>query len=146
MPRDPRFDILFEPVRIGPKVLRNRFYQVPHCTGFGTDKPDAQARFRATKAEGGWAAVCTELCSIHPETDRAPRPVARLWDDDDVRNLAVVCEEAHEQGALVGIELWHAGAHVDVSPSRLPPRLLGPTTDRVSPGYFLDPCVRALVS
>ena len=79
MPRDPRFDILFEPVRIGPKVLRNRFYQVPHCTGFGTDRPGAQARFRATKAEGGWAAVCTELCSIHPETDRAPRPRPTWW-------------------------------------------------------------------
>ncbi|HZU19830.1 MAG TPA: NAD(P)-binding protein [Gaiellaceae bacterium] len=118
MARDPRFDILFEPVRIGPKVLRNRFYQVPHCTGFGTDKPGAQARFRATKAEGGWAAICTELCSIHPETDRAPRPVVRLWDDDDVRNLALTCEEAHEHGALAGIELWHGGPTSEGSASR----------------------------
>jgi dimethylamine/trimethylamine dehydrogenase len=118
MPRDPRFDILFEPVRIGPKVLRNRFYQVPHCTGFGTDKPGAQARFRATKAEGGWAAVCTELCSIHPESDRAPRPVARLWDDDDARNLALMCEEAHEHGALAGVELWHGGPTSEGSGSR----------------------------
>src|SRR5918911_117034 len=110
MPRDPPFDILFEPVRIGPKVLRNRFYQVPHCTGFGTDRPAAQARFRATKAEGGWAAVCTELCSIHPETDRAPLPVARLWDDDDARNLSLLCDDAHEHGALAGVELWHGGA------------------------------------
>ena len=30
--RDPRHDILFEPVQIGPKRLRNRFYQVPHCS------------------------------------------------------------------------------------------------------------------
>src|ERR671936_792153 len=118
MPRDPRYDILFEPVRIGPKVLRNRFYQVPHCTGFGTDRPGAQARFRATKAEGGWAAVCTELCSIHPETDRAPRPVVRLWDDDDARNLALMCEEAHEQGSLAGIELWHGGPSSEGSGSR----------------------------
>src|SRR3989440_6796159 len=118
MPRDPRFDILFEPVRIGPKVLRNRFYQVPHCTGFGTDRPGAQARFRATKAEGGWAAVCTELCSIHPESDRAPRPVARLWDDDDARNLALVCDEAHEHGALAGVELWHGGPTSEGSGSR----------------------------
>src|ERR671935_488020 len=118
MPRDPKYDILFEPVRIGPKVLRNRFYQVPHCTGFGTDRPGAQARFRATKAEGGWAAVCTELCSIHPETDRAPRPVARLWDDDDARNLALMCEEAHEHGALAGIELWHGGPTSEGSGSR----------------------------
>jgi NADH:flavin oxidoreductase / NADH oxidase family len=30
---DPNHEILFEPVRIGPKTLRNRFYQVPHCSG-----------------------------------------------------------------------------------------------------------------
>src|SRR5437773_6450558 len=116
--RDPRYDVLFEPVRIGPKTLRNRFYQVPHCTGFGSDKPGAQARFRATKAEGGWAAVCTELCSIHPETDRAPRPAVRLWDDDDARNLALMCEEAHEHGSLAGIELWHGGPSSEGSASR----------------------------
>ena len=27
--RDPRYDILFEPVDIGPVTARNRFYQVP---------------------------------------------------------------------------------------------------------------------
>jgi dimethylamine/trimethylamine dehydrogenase len=122
MPRDPRHEILFEPVRIGAKVVSNRFFQVPHSTGFGSHAPGSQARFRATRAEGGWGAVCVELASIDPESDRNPVPTpARLWDDDDVRNLARVCEEAHEQGALVGIELWHSGAHVDVSPSRIPP-------------------------
>jgi dimethylamine/trimethylamine dehydrogenase len=39
MARDPRHDMLFEPLRIGPKTLRNRFYQVPHCTRFGSGKP-----------------------------------------------------------------------------------------------------------
>ena len=33
--RDPRFDILFEPVQIGPVRTKNRFYQVPHCNGMG---------------------------------------------------------------------------------------------------------------
>lgn len=32
MARDPRHNVLFEPITIGPKTLRNRFYQVPHCT------------------------------------------------------------------------------------------------------------------
>ena len=36
MPRDPRHDILFEPVRIGPLTTRNRFFQVPHCNGWAT--------------------------------------------------------------------------------------------------------------
>ena len=39
------------------------------------------------KAEGGYAAVCTEYCSIHPESDDTHRVSARLWDDDDIKNL-----------------------------------------------------------
>jgi dimethylamine/trimethylamine dehydrogenase len=119
--RDPRHDILFEPVRIGPKTLRNRFFQVPHCTGFGSDEPSTQARFRATKAEGGWAAVCTEICAVHPEADRAPQPVARLWDEDDVRNLSLLCDEVHAFDSLVGVELFHPGPHVEGNLSREPP-------------------------
>ncbi len=32
MKRDSRYDILFEPIAIGPVKARNRFYQVPHCS------------------------------------------------------------------------------------------------------------------
>ena len=39
MARDPKHDILFEPIQIGPKTMKNRFYQVPHCNGFGSEKP-----------------------------------------------------------------------------------------------------------
>ena len=38
--RDTRYDILFEPVQIGPHKTRNRFYQVPHCTGMGYRYPN----------------------------------------------------------------------------------------------------------
>jgi dimethylamine/trimethylamine dehydrogenase len=117
---DPRHAILFEPVRIGPKTLRNRFYQVPHCTGFGVEKPWSQSRHRAVKAQGGWAAVCTEYCTISPEADETPYVSARLWDDHDLRMLAYTVEEAHAQGALAGIELSHTGAHGENSESRLP--------------------------
>src|SRR5213076_2631718 len=100
MAADPRFDILFEPVQIGPKTLRNRFYQVPHCTGFGVEKPWSQSRHRAIKAQGGWAAVCTEYCTISPDADETPYFSARLWDDHDLRMLAYTADEAHAQGAL----------------------------------------------
>ena len=119
MPRDPRHDILFEPVQIGPKTLRNRFYQVPHCTGFGVEKPWSQSRHRAVKAEGGWAAVCTEYCAVNAESDETPYVAARLWDDHDVRMLSVMCDEAHAEGSLAGIELGHTGVQAENSESRL---------------------------
>ena len=141
MSRDPRHDILFEPVEIGPKRLRNRFYQAPHCTSFGTDAPGAQAHLRAMKAEGGWAAVNTEFCSVHPSSDALPLVSARLWDDGDVERLALTAELAHEHGALAGVELWHGGCVVGNLESRLPARSVSQMTDESlysSSCYALD--------
>jgi dimethylamine/trimethylamine dehydrogenase len=122
MARDPKHDILFEPIQIGPKTLRNRFYQVPHCIGAGSDKPGFQAAHRSMKAEGGWAAMNTEYCSIHPESDDTHRLSARLWDEGDVRNLRAMTEEVHKYGALAGVELWYGGSHAPCMESRATPR------------------------
>ena len=118
MPRDPKHDILFEPIRIGPKVMKNRFYQVPHCNGFGSEKPFSQAYFRAMKAEGGCGGVCTEYCSISPESDDTHRMSARIWDDDDIKNLSLMCDMLHEHGALAACELWYGGPHAPYMESR----------------------------
>jgi len=117
---DPNHEILFEPVRIGPKTLRNRFYQVPHCSGFGTEKPWTQAAHRGVKAEGGWAAVCTEYAPFSPESDEAPLIAARFWDEDDMRALRLMTATAHEHGALAGLELYHGGAHTGNHQTRVP--------------------------
>jgi dimethylamine/trimethylamine dehydrogenase len=109
MPRDPRFDPLFAPLKIGPVTAPNRFYQVPHCTGMGYTMPQTLAAMRAVKAEGGWGTVCTEYCSIHPTSDDHPSPFASLWDQGDVANLAVLVEGVHRHGSLCGVELWHGG-------------------------------------
>jgi dimethylamine/trimethylamine dehydrogenase len=118
--RSPRHDVLFEPLAIGPKTLRNRFYQVPHCSGFGTQKPLSQAALRGTKAEGGWAAVCTEYAPVSADSDSMPSVSARLWDDDDARNLALMCEAVHRYGSLAGVELHHEGMIANPRESRWP--------------------------
>ena len=53
MKRNPRYDVLFEPVRIGPVTAPNRFYQTPHAIGMGNMKPNSSAALRGIKAEGG---------------------------------------------------------------------------------------------
>ena len=92
MTRDSRFDILFEPVKIGPVTAPNRFYQVPHCTGMGYQLPQTLATMRGIKAAGGWGVVNTEYCSIHPSSDDVPHPFASLWDEGDVRNMAAMAD------------------------------------------------------
>lgn len=128
MPRDPRFDILFEPVALGPVTAPNRFFQVPHCNGMGWRDPSALAAMRGVKAEGGWGVVCTEEVEIHPSSDIAPYVELRLWDERDIRALARIADAVHAHGALAGIELCHNGLdapnhwsrEVPLAPSSLP--------------------------
>lgn len=114
--RDPLYDLLFEPVKLGPVTTKNRFYQVPHCTGMGWLRPRTVAAMRGVKAEGGWGVVCTEYNSIHPTSDDLPHVSASLWDDSDIRANWLMTDAVHEHGGLAGVELWYSGAR---SPNNL---------------------------
>ncbi len=116
MARDSNHDILFEPVQIGPKTARNRFYQVPHCNGMGHRWPQSMAGMRGMKAEGGWGVVCTEECEIAPNSDLSSIPLMRLWDDSDLPTHELMVQKVQEHGSLAGIQLVHNGLS---SPNRL---------------------------
>lgn len=121
----PAHEVLFEPVKIGPKVLRNRFYQVPHGPGYGSEKPNTRARYAATQAEGGWASVSTGICAVSPDADISPVRTERLWDDDDIKRLSIFTEQVHLHGALAAVELGHGGADASARETRWP--LLAPS-------------------
>ncbi len=128
MGRDARYDILFEPVKIGPVTAKNRFFQVPHCNGLGYRDPTAGAVMRGIKAEGGWAVVCTEQADVHHSSDITPFIEQHLWDDRDMPALSRVAEQVHRHGALAGIELVHSGMNgsnlytreIPIAPSATP--------------------------
>jgi dimethylamine/trimethylamine dehydrogenase len=130
-----KFDILFQPIKIGPVVAPNRFYQVPHCNGMGYRMPRALAALRGIKAEGGWGVVCTEEVEIHHSSDLAPNIEGRIWDDEDIPALALMADAVHQHGALAGIELTYGGHHASNLYSRatgLSPRSL--SVDGLHPG------------
>jgi len=130
MARDARYDVLFEPMAIGPVVAKNRFYQVPHCNGGGYRDPSAAAEMRGIKAEGGWAVIFTEQCEIHPSSEITPYIELRLWEDKDIPQLALMAEKSKQHGALAGIELAYSGINgpnlytreVPLAPTALPIR------------------------
>ncbi|GAA2721238.1 MULTISPECIES: FAD-dependent oxidoreductase [Streptomyces] len=136
MSRPARYDILFEPVRIGPVTAKNRFFQVPHCNGMGRAFPSSMAAMRGVKAEGGWGVVVTEQCDVHHSGNHLRE--LRLWDEQDIPHLARAAEAIHRHGALAGIELAHNGFHVanlesrtvPIAPSLRPTRGIAPVTAR----------------
>ncbi len=119
--RDPRYDVLFEPLKIGPVETRNRFYQVPHCTGMGYRYPNAEARIRGVKAEGGWGVVSTQEAEIHASSDLTPANESRIWDDRDIPALRMMTDAVHEHGSLAAIQLVHNGLHTANRYSRINP-------------------------
>ncbi len=122
--RIPRFDVLLEPVTIGPVTARNRFFQVPHCNGMGYRDVTAHAEMRAVKAEGGWAVVCTEQAEIHHSSEITPFIELRVWDDQDIPAIARIADSIHQHGALAGIELCYNGMNGPNLYSRVAP--MGP--------------------
>jgi dimethylamine/trimethylamine dehydrogenase len=131
------YDILFETVRIGPVIAPNRFYQVPHCNGFGHRMPQGVARMRGIKAEGGWGVVCTEEVEIHHSSDLAPYFEGRLWSDEDIPALALMAEAVHRHGSLAGIELVYNGYDAPNLYSRVPS--LAPSSMGTLGGSGYDP-------
>ena len=131
------YKILFEPVKIGPVIAPNRFYQVPHCNGFGYRLPNGLAAMRGMKAEGGWGVVSTEEVEIHHTSDLAPYFEGRLWSDEDIPAVELMAESVHRHGALAAIELVHNGLDASNLFSRTVP--LGPTSMGVVGGSGFEP-------
>ncbi|MBL8063519.1 MAG: FAD-dependent oxidoreductase [Anaerolineales bacterium] len=125
-----RYDILFQPIQIGPVTAPNRFYQVPHCNGFGWRMPKGMAAMRGMKAEGGWGVVCTEETEIHHTSDLSPYFEGRIWSDDDISTWQLMTEAVHKHGALAGIELTynsHDASNLYSRASAFGPRSMGVT-------------------
>jgi dimethylamine/trimethylamine dehydrogenase len=139
LPAD-KYSILFESVKIGPVTARNRFYQVPHCSGLGHVRPQADAAMRAMKAEGGWAVVSNQETEIHPTSDLSPFAESRLWDERDIPALRLMTESIHAKGALAAIELAHNGNHASNLYSRAP--VLAPSDMAVD--YIVPKQARAM--
>lgn len=131
-PRDPRYDILFEQVKIGPVTAKNRFYQTPQCAGMGDTLINGQAKHREMKAEGGWAVVNTEVNQSHFSSSLS-YPCMHLWDDSDIPMMAKVVDSIHKHGALAGTEIGHMGSATANLLSREPP--IAPSSVPVSQLY-----------
>ena len=132
-----RYDILFQPIKLGPVTAPNRFYQVPHCNGFGYRMPQGMAAMRGMKAEGGWGVVCTEEVEIHHSSDVSPYFEGRLWDDNDIPALQLMVEAVHKHSSLAGIELTYNSHGASNLYSRIP--AFGPRSMGITGGSGYEP-------
>jgi hypothetical protein len=85
MPRDPRYEILFEPMRIGPVTAKNRFIQVAHCPArspFSTPPRWGLNRMPVIGHCRKRGVFCLSSCAIQANTG-----IVVCWGNDPLRQL-----------------------------------------------------------
>ncbi len=100
---------LFEPLRMGAFVLRNRIVMAPLTRARSGEAriPNAlMAEYYAQRASAGM--ILSEATSITPMGvgyDATPG----LWSDEQVSGWRLVTNAVHREGGLILAQLWHVG-------------------------------------
>ena len=111
---------LFDPLTIRGATLRNRIAVSPMCQYSSTDGYATEWHLvhLGSRAVGGAALVMTEAAAVLPEGRISPQDLG-IWDDGHIEMLSRIVGFIHQQGALAGIQLAHAGRKASTyAPSR----------------------------
>lgn len=126
--------LLFTTGRIGRLTLKNRLIMAPMVRNYADEQGCMTPRYLAHLeriARGGVGAVILEASYVSPE-GRGFRNELGLHDDKVILGLKQAADLVHMQGALIGIQLYHAGRQTThqvcgqqpVAPSEIPCPLL----------------------
>jgi 2,4-dienoyl-CoA reductase-like NADH-dependent reductase (Old Yellow Enzyme family) len=114
---------LGRPLRVGPHELRNRVVSPPMERNYGTPDGRLTDRYIAylrARAAGGAALVFTEATYVRGDGRGRVRPLG-AHGDHVVPGLRTLADAVHAEGALLGVELNHAGRVADPAVSGFQP-------------------------
>jgi 2,4-dienoyl-CoA reductase-like NADH-dependent reductase (Old Yellow Enzyme family)/thioredoxin reductase len=109
-----KYPHLFEPIRLGKTVFRNRMFASP-ISERAVDslyRPDAEGiAFYEQKAMGGAASVCIGDCVVDTKHGLLGEFMIRLDNPNTHRSLNLMSNAITRQGAVASVELMHAGLY-----------------------------------
>jgi len=103
-------ELLFEPIRVGPVVLRNRVAVTAHTPNFAVDHrvSDRHLAYHRRRAAGGVGLIVTEGLRVHPTSLRRPDTLS-IWSDDGIEAMARLVDAVHAEGATLFGQILHSG-------------------------------------
>jgi 2,4-dienoyl-CoA reductase-like NADH-dependent reductase (Old Yellow Enzyme family) len=133
---------LFSSIKIGNLVLKNRAVMPAMATSYGNKDGSISDRLVAyieRRAQGDVGLIITEVCAIDPRGKGFGREIG-VWDDSLIPGLSKLTEAAHRHGAMIALQLHHAGREtisavagaMPEAPSDLPSVILNQTTEAMS--------------
>lgn len=101
---------LFSPLTIKSVTLKNRIIVSPMCQYSSTDgfANEWHLVHLGSRAVGGASLVITEAAAVSPEGRITPHDLG-IWQDAHLPFLQRITNFIHQQGAVAGIQLAHAG-------------------------------------
>ena len=149
----PRLDHLFAPLDVGRMVVANRIVMAPMERNYGNRDGTVSERTKThyeARARGGAGWIDVESTFVHP-SGRGRTHQLGLHDDACIPGFRELVEIAHRHGAVIGIELHHAGRNTCravsgyevVAPSPVPCPEAGPDVPRELTAAEIDALVDA---
>ncbi len=119
-----QFELLFSPIQIRNKTVKNRIVSTAHVTVFAEDGMPAERerRYYLEKAKGGAGMlICFGSSSVHPTSPALDWKVVEMFDDRVIPYLQRFSDTMHEYGAVVLAQITHRGrrGHSNLSWQRL---------------------------
>ena len=102
--------LLFSPLTIKNITLKNRIVISPMCQYSSVDgfANNWHLVHLGSRAVGGAAAIIQEATAVSPE-GRITHDDMGIWKDEHIKKLLEITTFIHQQGAVAGIQLAHAG-------------------------------------
>jgi 2,4-dienoyl-CoA reductase-like NADH-dependent reductase (Old Yellow Enzyme family) len=101
---------LFTPLEIREVNFKNRIFVAPMCQYSAIDgiANNWHLVHLGSRAVGGAALIIVEATSVSPQ-GRISHGDLGIWNDDQQKAFASICDFISEQGSVPGIQLAHAG-------------------------------------
>ena len=103
---------LFQPIRVGKTVFRNRIFAAPNGCQYldsrNAPSPDGVAFFER-KALGGFASVTLGECIVDRRTGQSHAYQILLDDPQNLPALSAMATAISRHGAVASVQLQHSG-------------------------------------
>jgi len=120
--------MLFDPIKVGTAIIRNRVVVTAHGTNFGKQPDslmnDKHLSYLERRARGGVGMIVTEVTGIHPTT----HPLSGIvfaYDEKCIPRYERLSNAIHKHNCKILAQLWHAGRQTHSGYSRR--HVLAPT-------------------
>lgn len=112
-----QFAPLFEPIRIGSMMVKNRIVMAPMTTDYGNDDQTPSEKLMAyleARAAGGVGLITMEVCTVDVEHRYLQRSLT-LGDDSYIESHKELIARLHKHGAKVQPQITHPGPESIIS-------------------------------